>query len=480
MGEGGEVIEQVRYVFSSVIRTRMLISIFGFLCVLYNLAIPYRTASRRAPMPVHKGVTVSARACAALYLGSAGLFYFNWFHFPGEHFNLRCLWHTSQFFATVVVFQLALTHANSKFTALMICMQLIILPICGATNRMPLPYQPVIMPVAVHHIVVVFSAFCSIVALRGDNEMTLVMKQERTQPDAAPFISVPRDEGIGAGASEAVDKKSKFTFSFEAVVFLCCVLSILYLLVMFGDAWLAFYVSRQWEMPAILKTYKVLHDAQISSVLYHLVWSYLPYAYAILFLLYTQKPVDNACLQYVNLGLCILGAWHFVILEAGVLSCRAAGDIADCYHRTEYVITLHWIESICFAMSLTLFFLHRCFSMSAAAPLTGSALVCETALTVAALIGFGIMVAETVLVWDKKFSIPLPNDPFANQVHLWPFPGYHIITHFLVVMPIVAVFAVVDIRSGRRIFVHLVEEEYREVEDPELEKQLPIAASING
>lgn len=467
-GEAGEAIEQVRYFFSTILRSRLLISVFGFLCVLYNLAIPYRPGSRRDPMPAHKGVTVSARACAALYLGSAGLFYFNWFHFPDNHFNLRCLWHISQFFATVIVFQLALTNANSNLTALMICTQLIILPICGATNRMPLPYQPVMIPAAVHHIAVVFSACWAIVALRGDNEMTLVMKQENpTKPDAGTFTSVPRDEGVDG---ELVDKKAKFTFSFEAIVFLCCILSILYLMVMFGDAWLSFYHTRDWEIPASLEMYKALHDTQMTSILYHLVWSYLPYAYAMLFLLYTQKPVDNTCLQYVNLGMCILGAWHFVMLEAGVLSCRSTGDISDCYHRKEYVITLHWIESICFAMSITLFFLHRCFSMSAAPPLTGPMLACESALSSLALAGFAIMVAETVLVWDKKFAIPLPNDPFQNQVHLWPFPGYHIITHFIVVMPVVAAFAVVDIRSGRRVFVHLVEEDYRDGDDatPEL------------
>lgn len=486
MGESGEAIEQVRYFFSTILRTRLVICVFGFLCVLYNLLIPYRPGSRRPEMPAHKGITVSGRACAALYLGSAAVFYFIWWHFPDNHFNLRCIWHTSQFFATVIIFQLALTHANSKLTAVMICTQLVLLPICGAINRMPIPYQPVVVPVAVHHIAVVFSACCSIIALRGDHELTLVMKQEAAKPDVS-FSSVPNQEGTAGDAlsiaGESVARKPKFTFSFEAVVFVCSILSIVYLLVMFGDAWVSFYHVRKWEMPSYLKMYQAMSEAHITSVTYHLVWSYLPYTYAVLFLLYTQKPVDNACMQYVNLGMCIFGAWHFIISEAGVLTCRSVGDIADCYHRTEYVITLHWIESICFVMSIVLFFLHRCFSMSAAAPLSGSMLVWETILSLAALIGFGIMVAETVLVWDTKFAIKLPNDPFQNKIHLWPFPGYHILTHFLVVMPIVSVFAVSDIRSGRRVFVHLVEEEYRGNEDGEvleLEKQLPTSTPIEG
>lgn len=496
MGQYDTALEDTRYFFSSILRVRMLIALGGVMCLLYHALRIRKAQTQKIEVAALKGLTISARACATSYLACTAVFYFTWSHFPDSNYHLRCFWHTSQFFSLLVVLHLAVSRrASPKLAAVLVCLQLAILPICGATNRMPLPMQPTTCPTFLHHLAVIFSVCCSVLALQGECELTVMMRgEEDASENYASFAPVSLDDGssstlwldqqqpqgIAGPAAEGqnfkrestIEKREAVRFSLEAVVLLCSSLSMAYLLIMFGDAWLSFYENRHWDTPSFLGVYKSLHDAQITGVMYHFLWSYLPYAYSILFLLYMQKPVENGCLSYCNMFMCLLGAWHFVVLEAGALSCRAAGDISDCYQRAELAITLHFVESICFSFSLVLFFLHRCCSpVQDISQRAGSLRILEGILTMAALIGFGIMLAETFLVWDKKFAFALPDDVFQNRVHLWPFPGYQILTHFLCVLPTIFLFSLLDIWAGQRTFIYLVEEEYDDVMSTR-EKQL--------
>lgn len=485
MGQYDAALEETRYFFSSVLRVRMLIALGGIICVLYHLVSLCKTRTQRLEASAQKGLTISARACATCYLACTAVLYFTWHHFPDSSYHLRCLWHTSQFFSLLVVMHLAMSRvASPKLAAVLVCLQLAILPICGAINRMPMPMQPATCPTFLHHLAVIFSVCCSVLALQGECELTVIMRGEEDASENYALVPLAdgssttislehqQPQGIAGPAAEeqslkvqsTIERREAVRFSCEAVILLCSCLSIAYLLIMLGDAWLSFFENRHWDMPYSLRMYKSIHDAQITSVMYHFLWSYLPYAYAIQFLLYMMKPVEHGCLSYCNMCMCLLGAWHFVVLEAGALSCSAAGDMSECYQRTEFVITLHYVESICFSFSLVLFFLHRCCSpLQDISQRAGSLRILEGILTVAALIGFGIMLAETVLVWDKKFALALPDDVFQNRVHLWPFPGYHILTHFLCLLPTVVLFSLLDIWAGQRTFVFLVEEEYDDV-----------------